>query len=254
MADNQKEPETYYVRMAKKAELDKVINFYKKNKHENICERNKEILENHVDDGSVVIIESAEGKIVAASISYAHTINENGIDNVKWIEVGSTRISGLNGFTGVFDIMTSTQILRSYLVEPPEECFVARMKYEAIQKTAERLGWRPLPNVPPSLEASSNKQKNLDNLTNSSDNWYSLRIEGMPTMAQHFINAMNKSVLTHRKTGENIKISFERSNVFNKFKTNIENLAKKNHGSIDNPDLSKGIRHNRDQWLKRYFR
>ena len=61
-------------------------------------------------------------------------------------------------------------------------------------------------------------------------------------------------MLTNEKTGEKIKISFEKSSLIKKFKDNIENLSKQDYGSVDKPDLSKGIRRHRDNWLIRRFR
>lgn len=248
------EPKTYYVRMARAGETDKVAAFYQDNKHHNVRERGKEILKQHIDDGSVVIIEAEDGTIVASSVCYAHSTTEDGKETVKWVEMGSTRIAGLNGFPGVFDIMSTTQILRSYLVEPPEDCFVAHMEHAPIQGIADRLGWRRLNDVPDGLLKSSDQTINAEDAKDRSKDWFRLGVEGLPVMAKYMMDALNKPTLTNKKTGEEIKISFERSTFFKTFKTNIENLAQRNYGSVDTPDLNQGVRQHRDTWLKRRFR
>lgn len=255
MTDKKDESKTYYIRMAKSEDIDNILDFYKSNKHDNVRERDEETLRERADHGSIVIIESEEGDIVAASVSYAHVVEENGVDVVKWTEIGSTRIAGLNGYPGVFDIMTCTQLLRSYLVEPPEECFVAHMEHEYIQKTAERLGWRSM-TPPEDLQKASDQTVGSEDMKgrDRSKDWYREGVEGLPIMAKYMVDAWNKPEIEHAKGGPSIKISFERSSMLAKFKDNIEKLAERDYGSVDKPDLTKGIKQHRDEWLKRRFR
>ncbi len=253
MSSNKKEPKTYYIRMSEKVDIDRIVEFYKKNQHSNVRQRDLDILKERANHGSIVIIEDEDKNIVAASISYSHTVEENGVESVKWVEVGSTRIAGLNGFPGVFDLMTTTQILRSYLVEPPENCFVAHMEHDVIQNLAERLGWRKIDDSK-DIQNASDKTINNTDIKDRSDDWYRFGVEGLPIMAKYMVDAWKKPVLTNEKTGEKIKISFEKSSLIKKFKYNIENLSKQDYGSVDKPDLSKGIRRHRDNWLIRRFR
>lgn len=253
MTEKKDAPKTYYVRMADSSDIDNILDFYQTHKHDNVRARDEKVLKERADHGSIVLIEDEDANIVAASISYAHVVEENGIETVKWTEVGSTRIAGLNGYPGVFDIMTTAQLLRSYLVEPPEDCFVAHMEHEYIQKTAERLGWRSM-TPPEDLKKVSDKTVGSNDMRDRSKDWYRYGVEGLPIMAKYMMEAMNKPVLENKKTGESIKISFERSTTFDKFKDNIENLAKCDYGSVDKPDLNKGIRKHRDDWLQRRFR
>lgn len=236
---------TYYIRMAQPEDFDKIFDFYHDNKHPNIREREVQELRERADHGSIVMIEDEDGELVAASISFAHRVEENGIETVKWTEVGATRIAGINGYPGVFDLMVVAQTLRSYLVEPPEDCFIARMRYDKIQKTAERLGWRRMDDLGDLGDTLPDDRK---------DDWFRAGVEALPTMAQYMVDAWDKPTLTNPKTGEKIKISFERSTMFDKFKDSIEKLAERDYGSVDKPDLTQGIRKHRDDWLKRRFR
>jgi hypothetical protein len=252
-AQDKKEIPTYYLRMAVVEDIDKILDFYKANKHHNVRDRDPDVLKERADNGSIVLIEDEDGEIVATSISYAHNIEENGVERTEWVEIGSTRIAGLNGIPGVFDLMVVAQTLRAYLVEPPEDCFVAHMEHEYIQKTAERLGFRSC-EPPKGLQEVSDKTVGTADMTDRSKDWYRMGVEGLPIMAQYMVDAWNKPTLKNKKTGEEIKISFERSTMLDKFKDTIENLAKRDYGSVDKPDLTEGIRKHRDDWLRRRFR
>ena len=197
MTAKKDEPTKYYIRMAEASDIDNILDFYHANKHDNVRERDATVLEERADHGSIVIIEDEDGALVAASISYAHSIEKDGEDVVKWTEVGSTRIAGLNGYPGVFDIMTTAQILRAYLVEPPEECFVAHMEHEYIQQTAERLGWRSM-TPPEALQNISDKTVGSDDMRDRSKDWYRFGVEGLPIMAKYMVDAMKSSTITNK--------------------------------------------------------
>ncbi len=241
-----KEPKTYYIRMAQPEDFDKVFDFYTNNDHPSLKKREMQELKERAAHGSIVLIEDEDKNIVAASVCFAYKKKHaDGTESVEWTEAGASRISGLNGFPGVFDTMVAAQVLRNYMVEPPEHSFVARMRYEAVQKTAERLGWRKMDDLGDFDEFLEDDRKN---------DWYRLGVEGLPIMAKYMVEAWNKPVITNKKTGEQIRISFERSTMFEKFKDSIEKLAERDYGSVDKPDLTKGIRKHRDEWLVRRFR
>jgi len=130
-----------YIRFAEHKDLQNILDFYETNQHSNVRKREEKILEDLAGKGSIVLIEDEKGVIVASSISYPHSIEKNGAPSCQWVEVGSTRIVA-NGYPGLFDVMTTAQILRAYLVEPPEQCFVGHMEHKAVQGIAKRFGWK----------------------------------------------------------------------------------------------------------------
>lgn len=248
-------PQKYYVRFSKAEDEQKILEFYDLNAHHNVRKREADILKNRIEDGSVVLVEDEHGKIVAASISYPHkTVDSEGEEHIKWQEVGSTRIA-LNGYPGLFDAMVTMQVLRTSLVEPPEDRLVARMHTEPVQKMAEKLGWRRF-NAPEDLILLQKKSVNPNDQSAAPPdaNWFHMGIEGLPVMAKWMVETLRNPVLENRKTGEKIELDFTRSSFFNMFEQEIRHLAKRDFGTPDAPDMNKGLEKSRNKWLKNFFR
>lgn len=240
----------FYVRFATSSDYKKVMDFYQTNEHDSVRKREEALLKNLSDQGSIVFVEDDKGEIVAASISYAHQGKDsNGVTVNKWLEVGSTRIAA-NGFAGLFNVMCTAQVLRTFLVEPPEDCFVGHMENRPVQKIAESLGWKAF-TAPQEMLKSSDKTINTGDIENrNQDGWYNCDMEGVGVMAKCMVDAMNKPTLKHYKTGEEVEITIERCPVLNMFWPNIEALAKKDFNAPENKnDKAMGIRKNRDKWL-----
>ena len=253
MVDKKNTRKKYFVRMSQPSDLQNIIDFYKINKHKNVRERDAAILKERADNGAIVLIEDEQGKIVASSVSYTHKVEKDGVEKTMWVEIGSTRIAGLNGFPGVFDVMVTTQMFRAFLIEPPEDCFVGHMEHDFIQKTANRLGWRNV-EPPEELQKSSNKTVSNGDMTDRTKDWFRLGLEGMPIMTKYMMKVMENPVLKHVKTGEEIEMHFSKSMIFNLFKDNIARFADMDFGSVDAPPPENNVRKHRDKWLKKHFR
>lgn len=248
-------PDKYFVRFSTAADHQKIMDFYELNAHKNVRKRQSDLVQKLADTGAVILIEDAQGKIVASSITYPHKVTDpDGVERVKWQEIGSTRIV-LNGYPGFFDIMVSLQTLRAFLVEPPEDCFVAQMHTTAVQKMAERHGWRRFSSAPQKLMDAKRTTVDLsDTFALSVQNWYAATRESLPYTAKLLCNAIDQPCLTHTKTGNKIQIDFSKSNFLSLFGTDIRELAKKSYGSPDTPDRSKGLLYAHRQWMQRRFR
>ncbi|HEX2751585.1 MAG TPA: hypothetical protein VHP34_00460 [Alphaproteobacteria bacterium] len=253
-------PKKYFVRFSQPEDEKAIFAFYDMNPHQNVYKREEKLLRSRIEDGSVVLIEDEKGKVVAASITYPFTTKDSdGVEHVKWQEVGTTRIA-LNGFPGLFDAMVTMQVLRSFLVEPPEDRFIAQMDTAPVQGMAKKLGWSDY-HVSDELIAA--KVKKLDQFKGIDpkdfppslrNNWFQAGIEALPVMASRMLKALDNPVLENKKTGEKIELDFTKSSFFNMFEAEIRNLAGKNFGPADKPDLKEGVQKRRDQWLKKYFR
>ncbi len=248
-------PAKYFVRFSKPEDEQKILDFYDMNAHQNVLKRETDLMKCLIDDGAVVVIEDAQGKIVASSLTYPHMEKDSdGVEHVKWQEVGTTRIA-LNGYPGVFDAMVAMQVLRAFLVEPPQERFVAQMFTDPVQKMAGKLGWRRLPEaeVPQALVDSKGKMV-PPGATVGTVNWFHMGVEGLPVLANWMVKTLENPVLENRKTGEKIELDFSKSSFFNMFETEIRHLAKRDFGSPDVPDMKKGVEQARNKWLKKFFR
>jgi len=246
-------PPKYFIRFSQETDFNKVAAFYDINAHENVLKRENDLIRKMVDDGAVIIVEDEKGTIVASSITWPHKVTDaNGVEQTKWHELGTTRCV-LNGYPGLFDAMIAIQSLRSFLVEPPENVFVARMLTTPVQGLARKLGWREMQGeVPQDLVDS--RLKTFSGGDPALDNWFVFGMEGMPVAAKWLENTLENPVLTNKKTGEQIELDFTKSTFVMMFKDEIKNLAARDFGDVNKPDQSQNLHQRRDKWLKKFFR
>src|SRR5476651_2251495 len=108
-------PKKYFIRFSKTEDFDNISDFYDLNGHKNVLKRQTDLMKQLTEDGAVVIVEDDKGKIVAASITYAHkATGKDGVERIEWQELGTTRCV-LNGYPGLFDAMITMQTLRAFL-------------------------------------------------------------------------------------------------------------------------------------------
>lgn len=248
------ETKKIFVRFSNIEDFDKIMQFYVENPHDNVAGRHEDLMRALADNGSIILLEeAATGKVVGASISYPLFVKQGDVEQQKWLEIGTTRMS-LNGYPGLFDVMIGMQVLRSYLVEPPEERFVAQMESTAVRKMANRLGFRP---YTPSQELVDISDKTLDIEAGTSygfENWYSGGPEMLPVLAKYMEKVLGDPQLKHPKTGDVVELDFSKSKFFKLFKEDITNLAQKSLGDPDSPDYTKSVAKHRQEWMRWYFK
>ena len=253
------QPAKYFVRFSENADFDRIVNFYSENRHHNVCGRDRELLEKLTDSGSFVLLEDAKGNIVGGTAAYPLvTTDANGNERQRWTEVGSMRIV-LNGFSGAFDVMSAMSVLRTFLVEPPEDRFLADIGHPAVQKMAEKLGWRPFTATPEIVDLS-NKTTWLDQDikppegSGYSPKWYQAGLESFPVMARFMISVMDNPVLTNKKTGEQIEIDFSKTSFLKMFEPEIRDLATRDLGSVEQPAEQQNMAKARTRWMQKFFK
>ncbi|MDD9899559.1 MAG: hypothetical protein OXT65_01105 [Alphaproteobacteria bacterium] len=241
----------YYPRFSRDGDYDKLINFYEGHPHQSILKRNAPLIKKMIDEGTVIMLENKDGDIIAASVTYPYAAkNAAGNDNVKWQEVGTLR-SAVGGF-GLVDALVSLQTLRTFLVEPPSDRFIARMDDAPVQKMGKRLGFREFAPVKEvfNLKAAMVPE---DAHAPKHENWYQLGIEGMPVVAQAAAKLLDNPVLQNKRTGEKIMLDFSRSNFCRRFGEEIRALAAADLGDIEKPDMSKGIRREQKNLIAHFY-
>jgi len=248
-------PKKYFIRFSNQNDFDKVMEFYDLNSHKNVRKRQHDLMKQLTEEGAVVLVEDEQGKIVASSITYPHKLTDkNGVEHVQWQEIGSTRIV-LNGFPGLFDAMVTMQTLRSFLVEPPEETFVARMHTAPVQNMAKNLGWRPYAPSQELMDVQKHSVSPGDQSTAAPDvNWFMCGLEALSVMAQRMVKSIDNPILENKKTGEKIELDYSKSTFFKLFGDEIRALATKTYGDVEKPDPKQSVREKRDKWLKNFFR
>lgn len=238
----------HFVRFSREDDFAALMDFYKANPHKNVCDRNLALLRELVTNGSVTLIQAEDGEIIASSISYPLQ-DANGTQ--KWLEIGTTRIVK-NGYPGLFDVMIAMQVMRAFLVEPPEERYVCQMESPAVRKLAHHMGFRPFV---PSQELVDVSDFTVHAAESAGfDNWYSAGPEALPMVAQRLQEAISKPYLTHLKSGEKMELDFSKSKFFALFKEEFADLAKRNMGDLENPDYTASVASTRQKWMRWYFR
>jgi hypothetical protein len=244
----------YYIRFSNATDHDKLMEFYDDNTHKNVFKRDEALIKQLVENGSVTIVEDDAGKFVAASISYPiNVIDANGIERTKWIEIGTTRIV-LNGYPGLFDVMTSMQVLRAFVVEPPEERMIAQMDTTPVQNMAIKMGWVPCQVPQEVLDAKTKMLSDDGSIKARPNNWFQFNVEAMPVTAQYMSQVLDNLELVNKKTGEKILVDFSRTKFIALFEKDIRDLANANLGDRNNPDLKRGMAQSRQKYLRRVIR
>lgn len=243
----------YFVRFSKEADFDKILAFYDVNEHKNIFKRKAELIQERTEKGAIVLIEDEAGAIVAASVTYAHEVTgKDGVTRAHWQEFGTTR-SILKGYS-LGDAMIPLQLLRTFLVEPPEGTFVMRTMTTQVQGLASVMGWRRMEGGPSDELLAAMQITIAENDHTGKTNWFVFGTEAIPTAAQLLKNFVENPVIKNAKTGEEIEIDFSKSNFFNMFKDDMLKLAGQDFGDVDKPDNKQNLRQKRDKWLKKHFR
>ncbi len=249
-------PEKFYVRYSKPEDAEKIIKFYMDNQHHNVRMRVEKMLTDRIDDGDVVLIENEKGDIVGSSVVYPLMgKDEHGKEVVKWQEIGTLRIIK-NGYFGMFNILISAQVMRTMLVEPPEERFVAKIN-PAVWPMAEKIGatrWAPTQEV---IDSATSTKIPVPGSGDPAENWLQVTREAMPQVARSMLHVIENPMLKHKnfkENGEQIEISFEKIDFIAKFKKEIADLAKKDFGDPNQADPKQTLKDVQRRWMKRNLR
>lgn len=200
----------YYVRFSEEKDKEKIFKYYIENKHDCLTTRREALLSELISGGSVVIIESEKGDIIASSITYPCMED----DQLKWQEVGTTRIT-LNGYKGIFDLLITAQLLRAYSLNPPSEFFIAQMETRPVQMIAENIGWKKFGQDRDDIAKASTKTLDTShdpNYCKSSQDWFYIDEYSIVQIAETLSAISKDPVLKHYKNPDkSIEVSFERS-------------------------------------------
>lgn len=240
---------TYTVRFSQAEDYDRVVEFYTKNYHENVCNRKEDLMRRLEANGSNILIEDKAGNIVGSSLAYP--LSGAGHPS-QWIELGSTRMI-LNGYEGLFDIMVALQALRTFAAEPPQDLFAVQTESIRVRDKFNALGFRDF--TPPAglVQASDNTLKAY-NGTCGFEKWAAAGVEALPVMAQRLIEAIDRPYLTNPKTGDRICIDLSQITSFKEFEKDIRALATTKIGDPDAPDHSRKMVHVRENWMRQRFK
>lgn len=236
-----------YVRFSTSKDEQDIFDFYKQNEHEFVAKRDDSIWKERIASGAVTLIQDEDGKIVASSISYPITVtNDKGEEIHKWTEIGSTRVA-LDGI-GLFKTLLSAQMVRAYLLEPPEDRFGAEIIIgnEHSKHVFLKHGATPF-DIPDDM-----RKKVIDSLKPESRDivveWFQLGVETIPQFAKNLLDAEKSPKVVHKATGQEYELDFSKCVLMTTFRDNLESAAGMDYGDVKKPNLSHGIKSFRDKF------
>ncbi len=248
-------PKKYYIRFSTVDDHEKLMEFYDVNKHTNVFKRQEAILKEVADEGLVILVEDAAGKIVGASISYGHKGKDaHGIETVRWQEVGTTRVV-LNGYPEMFDALIGLQVLKTFMVEPPEDRFVCQVDTTAVQKMAARQGWKPFKGKTDDLAHAKHMTVSSGDMhASATENWFECGVDNLPHLAKFIVKTLDTPVLENKKTGEKIELDFSKMKFIKYFEPEIRHLAQQNFSDPKHTNVTQSPVKVQKKWLKTLFR
>lgn len=235
-----------FVRFSQPQDEKKIFEFYADNPHNFVFQRDPAVWKERISSGSVTLIEDEQGKIVASSISYPVTRKDaKGEDHHVWTEIGSTRVS-LGGI-GLFDPLMSAQVLRAWLLEPPEDRFALEIvRGNEHSKHVFTKSGATLFDIPPEMQAKVSATIKPGQGQNVE--WFQMGVETIPQFARTLLDGVKNPKLVNKKTGEEYELDFRKCVLTTVFRPLIDKLAQSNYGDMAHPDLKQGIKSSRDRF------
>lgn len=229
-----------FVRFSTSADEKAIFDFYNQNKHEFVFQRNPDVWKERISSGAVTIIHDEDGNIVASAIAYPIMQKDARGDEVhEWSELGSTRVA-LDGI-GLAKVLTSAQVLRAYLLEPPNDRFVMEIVVgnSHSKHVYTKMGATPF-DIPPGL-LEKVKATVAPGSGQASVEWFQFGVELMPEFARTLLDSKKNSILTNKKTGEEYELDYSRCALIQHFDAEVKDLALKDFGDVQKPDLKRGL-------------
>ena len=236
-----------YVRFSTSKDEQDIFDFYAENQHAFVAKREDGVWKERIASGAVTLIQDEDGKIVASSICYPiMSKNEKGEEIHKWTEIGSTRVA-LDGI-GLFKTLLSAQVMRAYLLEPPEDRFAAEIiignehsKHVFLKNGA------TLFDIPEEM-----RQQVISTLKPESKGiiveWFQIGVEVIPQFAQHILDVEKNPKVTHKATGIEYELDFSKCVLTTMFKSQMQDAAGQDYGDVAKPNLAHGIKDFRDKF------
>lgn len=229
-----------FVRFSTSKDEQDIFDFYNENKHEFVFQRDPNIWKERIAAGAVTIIHDEDGKIVASGIAYPITQKDKDGNEVhQWTELGSTRVA-LDGI-GLVGVLTSAQVLRAYLLEPPDDRFVLEIVVgnSHSKHVYTKMGATSF-DIPPGLHEKV-KATVAPGSGQAEVEWFQIGVEIMPEFAQKLLDNQKNPVLKNKKTGEEYELDFSRCVLVTQFDAEVKDLASRDFGDSKKPDLGRKL-------------
>lgn len=233
--------EKLFVRFSTSQDQQAIFDFYNENKHTFVFQRDPEVWKERIASGAVTLIQNEEGKIVASSISYpVMQTDKDGNEVHQWTELGSTRVA-LEGI-GLAQTLVSAQVLRAYLLEPPNDRFVLEIVLgnNHSKHVFTKMGATPF-DIPAELHEKV-KSTIAPESGQAAVEWFQMGVEIIPGLAKNILESEQSPVLKNKKTGEEYELDFSRCVLVTRFHDVLQDMAQHDFGDARNPDPDHGVR------------
>lgn len=238
--DKNSDVKKLYVRFSTQADEKAIFDFYAGHQHQFVFQRDPEVWKERIKSGAVTIIHDDKGEIIASSISYpVLTKDAQGNDVHKWTEIGSTRVA-VEGI-GLFKTLISAQIMRAYLLEPPDDRFALEIVLNNTHSKHVFLKHGATPfDIPPDMAKAvgatitSNGGQKVE--------WFQMGMETIPAFAQNLLDAAKSNRVVQKDTGQAYDVDFSKCVLMTAFADDIKAIAKLDCGDPAAPDLKRGIK------------
>ena len=160
--------------------------------------------------------------------------------------LGSTRVA-LDGI-GLAKVLTSAQVLRAYLLEPPNDRFVMEIVVgnDHSKHVYTKMGATPF-EIPPGLHEKV-KSTVAPGSGQAPVEWFQMGVEIMPEFARSLLDFQKNPVIQNKKTKEEYELDFSRCVLLGQFSAEVKDLALKDFGDIRNPDPKHGLKSFRNKF------
>ena len=221
-ADMPSQRRRFVLRFSRQEDTQKLMEFYNENTHENVYVRDPDVLEERIRNGAAIIFEDEHGNIQGASVAYPI---ENAKGEHEWTELGSTRIT-FNGF-GLYPYMVAAQTIQGFMVEPPEDSFVAEVDIDndaVISLLHGKLQW-------PDFDAPEELTDKMEDSVKDGEeimpvNWYHCGPESIAHQAQVVKKLVDNPVLYNKRTEETVDVDLSQFPPAKHFRQALERLAR----------------------------
>jgi hypothetical protein len=231
-----------YVRFSTAADEKAVFDFYDEHPDPFISKRDPEVWKERIASGAVTMIHDEDGKILAAAISYPLMKTTEEGEAHKWTEIGSVLVARKN--IGLFQHLVSSQVMRAWMLEPPEDRFVLDIvkTNDHSQHVFGKIGATTF--TPPD-DLQEAFMKTITKVAGPL-NWYQIGVEAVPQFARNVLRAAQGAKVADPNTKEEFELDYSRNVLVTRFGDALKEVAGQDFGDKMAPDPAQTIKSRRD--------
>lgn len=207
---------------SKAADHDRLVEFYKDNRHDTVHIRKPAVMRKAVDNGRFIVLTDDQNGVRAGSGAYDYPDDDHNYQR-RWTELGTTT-ANMPGY-GLYPYIIAAQVIMDFIGRTPSESFVATIdhdNYSVIDLLKNKVGWKEFS---PSEELKKEIKNTKDWSTENPVVWLRATPEALPHQARLVLELIDKTELVNKKTGEKVKLDLSDFPLANEMRSYVEALA-----------------------------